>query len=412
MENKIKISYDNISPSDRQKDRILSNVLNSSKSVDSNNTKVIRKEFFMKRKSIVVAIALICILAISGTVYATYKWLSADQATQKMGHDKLSKALSEKYGKSEDQIQIMRGDKITAHYLGLVSGKKLANDFEVDTEQSYIITAISKNDGSKMTYEDKDIIVTPFIKGIDPKDFNIYTIGGGKESQIVDGVLYSITECASLEIFADKGAYIGIMEGPDFFTAYNYDKKTGEITRNKNFKGLNLLFEVKLDSSKADSKAAKKFLDNLKNNEDANDESQESSPKEKSIGSKKVFTEDDLESAGCIKNFMEITDDEELDSYIKKSSFINNSKKELKSDKKGNIICKYGEDWISFPDDVRMNQTFYYINSTSDNTDILIHIEYTNGKYFESLYKSPKSVRDVILAKEQSKREILSDEQK
>lgn len=388
MENKIKKSYKNISPTDEQKDRILSNILNSNVTVNSNNTKVIRKEFFMKRKSIVAAIIIICILTVSVTTYAAFKWLNANQVTQKMGHDKLSEALAKKYGKSENQIQVMKGDKITAHYLGFVSGKKLIDDFEVNIEKSYIITAISKNDGSKLTY-DENIIVTPFIKGINPKDFNIYTIDGEKHSQIIDGILYSITACDTLEIFADKGAYIGVLENPDFTAAYNFNKTTGEITQNNNFKGLNLLFEVKLDASKADPEAAKKFL-----RFDSDDINLYSESKENMVSEK------NLKEKYYKQKFIDISDDSDIAFYYTQSDFIDGSKKKLKPNANGDIVYKYEHDWISFPQDCHDKQIFFYMNDSSDKNDTLISIEYTNGNHVVSLYKSSSSVRKKVFAKE------------
>lgn len=391
MENKIKKSYNNISPTSEQRDRILSNILNSNVTVDSNNMKIIRKEYFMKRKSIVAAIAIICILAISGTTYAAYRLLNANQATQKMEHDRLSEALAKKYGKSENQIQVMKGDKYTAHYLGLVSGKKLINTFDVDTEKSYIITAISQNDGSKMSYEDENIIVTPFIKGINPKDFNIYTMNGGKESQIIDGILYSITACDSLEIFADKGAYIGVLECPDFSAAYNFDKSTGKITPNKNFKGLNLLFEVKLDISKANPKAAKKFLEKIKHDESSfNNDDTTLELKAKENNFKPDYYEQRL---------LDLSDDNDVSIYYTQSDFIEGSAKKLEPNAHGDIEYKYESDFISFPKDVHDKQIFYYINNSSDNNDTLISIQYTDGEHIVRLYKSPVSVREKVLAK-------------
>ena len=45
--------------------------------------------------------------------------------------------------------------------------------------------------------------------------------------------------------------------------AYNYNVETGEITENPNFDGVNLLFDLPIDVSKADPDAAAEYINKM-----------------------------------------------------------------------------------------------------------------------------------------------------
>jgi hypothetical protein len=69
-------------------------------------------------------------------------------------------------------------------------------------------------------------------------------------------------ECDNIELFADRSIYLCVMDTPFYnVEAYNYDEKTGEITVNENYTGMNLLFNLPLDKAKADPEAASKYLE-------------------------------------------------------------------------------------------------------------------------------------------------------
>ena len=67
-----------------------------------------------------------------------------------------------------------------------------------------------------------------------------------------------------MEIFADKGLYLGVSDSTFYDPkAYQYDKATGEILRNEAYDGLNALFQLPIDASKADPAAAANYLTTL-----------------------------------------------------------------------------------------------------------------------------------------------------
>ena len=94
------------------------------------------------------------------------------------------------------------------------------------------------------------------------KNINL-TIGKGEF--VVDGVMYRVIECDGLEMFADRGLYLGISTGGfgDFFKAFNYNEETGEISPKADYKGANALFNLPLDVTKADHEKAEKYLKEL-----------------------------------------------------------------------------------------------------------------------------------------------------
>ena len=177
--------------------------------------------------------------------------------------------------------------KIT--FLGVVSGKNLS--YYVENEEveglrkdaTYVVTAIENKDGtprpatSDENYGEDPFFVSPLIKGQDPNQFNLVTMGGGYTEIIQDGVQYRITESDNVEIFADRTLYLAVNSGTFFDgDAYKFDKTSGEITRNESYSGVNALFDLPLDKSKANKEAAEAYLKELENGkEDSETEERE-----------------------------------------------------------------------------------------------------------------------------------------
>ena len=373
---KIIKSFEKIKLNDGTKERILTSVLNDVKTEKNSNSKhSIRKEFFMK-KSVIAAVIAICIVAMSGGVYAHYKWLNAKQTVLEMGYEKLSKY----FDIDKDDIQIEEMGKYRAIFLGIVSGANINDkilDEDIDKSLSYIVTAVEHKDGTNMTYDD-DIVVSPFISGIRPIDFSIYSIHGGAKMMLKDGTLYTLTECDDLEIFADRNVYLAVMNGVNMGDGYNYDEKSGDITRNKKAKKLNLLFQVNLDKSKADPEAAQKYIDKMLDN----------------TPSQKDLTEDDLaamktDAEQKVKNGVGITG-ERAKLFLEKCEY-EETEIMLKPDKNGVLSDDSGHCWLA--DDVKENHLVIERYSSSHNKlsesiDEIVYVwTYENGQYFERIYR-------------------------
>lgn len=373
-ENRIKESYNKIKLDEEIKNKMLSEILDSeTTNKNSNKICIMRKEFYMK-KAVIAAVVTICILALSGTAYAAYRWMSAPQIADKFDENK----LSEQFEKNENEIEYAESDQYKVAYLGMVSGKNLRNGIEakVHDTKSYIVVAVERKDGKAMTY-DEDIVVSPFVKGVEPMEFNIY-VAESKNSQraIFDGVLYFITESDDLEIFADRGVYIAVMDGPNMGVGYAMDKNTGEIKRVKDYEGLNILFEANLDASKANPQAADEYLKALKNN------------------SLQGATENSEPDEDMYNNFEGHNDLKNPEEVIKQSKVIEGSERKLTPDENGEI--KYIGNGIELSTSAKIVKKngidTVLLYGEGDKDDIILTFYYENNEYIGRLYTCSKEI--------------------
>lgn len=216
------------------------------------------------KRAVLLAAAIICL--IGTTTFAAYHLLSAKDVANTLGNAKLAQFFSERGTISET---VTDGD-YKATVLGIASGKNLSNYVsstdEVFPDKTYAVVAVEKTDGTAMTYDDQ-ILVTPLIEGLNPWQYNIFTMNGGYSADIIDGVLYRIIEMDNIEYFADKNVYMAVVS--DMFldnTSYSFDEKTGEITPKEDYGGTNILIPLVLDKSKANPKKAAAYLKKLEEN--------------------------------------------------------------------------------------------------------------------------------------------------
>lgn len=223
--------------------------------------------------ALVFAAAAICLLGTG--VFAAHQYLSAQQAAATLGHTKLAQKLQNSEAMSET---ITDGD-YKATVLGTATGANImeyqSSINDISPERTYVVVAVEKTDGSSMTYDD-ELLVTPLIGGLTPWQYNIFTMNGGSTSQVIDGVLYRIIEFDNIEYFADRPVYIGVV-GNMFIDnqTFNFDEKTGKISTNDKFDGTNILFELKLDPSKANPQKAEKYLKALDESMNSSEDSED-----------------------------------------------------------------------------------------------------------------------------------------
>lgn len=265
MEKKIKEAYMKIKMDETSRDRILDNIAGSGEDR--------YKGRFRRGRLVKAAVLAACVCLSSGTVYAAYQWLNAGEVASMMGES----VLAEKFNKTDTEIQVKEDNLYRATYLGEVSGKALSEmDIETDQDKTYLVMAIERTDEQEITYDEScDLIVSPFVKGIAPWRFNIYYLGGGAQSYISDNILYRIIDCPNVEIFADKGVYVGVVDGAPSSSSYQFDEESGEISSKPDYSGTNLLFELDLDKSKADSQQAEKLLKQIEDDANAEDGDEE-----------------------------------------------------------------------------------------------------------------------------------------
>lgn len=234
-----------------------------------------RGAWSVKRAVATAMITATVLTAGGGTAYAAWRYLTPQESAVALKDQKLVDAFS-----GEDAILVNEtqtyGDYRTT-LIGIVSGKELTDhvmttDGEVRADRSYWLLAIEHADGTPMPetsspeYGKETFLTSPFIQGLEPWKYNIYTFGGGYSEFVQDGVMYRMAECDNLELFADKEVYLCLADENSagvINQAYNYDDTTGKISRNEAYDGCNALFTLPFDEKKADPKKAESYLRSL-----------------------------------------------------------------------------------------------------------------------------------------------------
>lgn len=231
-----------------------------------------------KFKKIPVLLGLTCALCVGATTaYAAYHYLSPATVAKKMDNNKLSEAFKGKQSIEINQTQHFKDYDITL--LGITSGKNLSQYFKDNklvSERTYSVVAIKTTDNktlSKDEWYEKNFLVSPYIQGFEPWKVNAFTLDGGYEQFVEDNTLYRITECDNIEKFADHTIYLGISDTTFFEKdAFTYDEKTGNIARNEKYDGVNALFTLPIDKSKANAKEVKQFMKELEKTDSKTEE--------------------------------------------------------------------------------------------------------------------------------------------
>ena len=273
-----------LSPKEEPSEHLQARLLTSLKEMDDMKQDKIRKG--MKRLPMAAAITLTAFLVCSGTAYAAWRYLTPQQVAKEAERDELAQAFQ-----GEDAILINEKQSYggyTVTLLGMTSGKNLeayTEEEQVESDKMYVVTAVENADGSPMpktaddAYMDISFFASPMISGFNPAFYNVATLGGSYMEMERDGILYRITDCDSILIFADRQLYFSVQSGMFHDNrAYVYDEETGMITRNENYEGLNALFTLPIDPSLADKEAQKRYLaewDALMNGEGKTEEIEE-----------------------------------------------------------------------------------------------------------------------------------------
>lgn len=252
--------------------------LNASILEKAKETQTMKHKTFRSGAAAAAAIAILAVGSVSA--YAAYRYLTPSQVADEITDGgALAKAFESKDAVLVNEIQKTAGYDITL--MGLVSGKDLmpvAPEDSLDSirkEKTYAVLAIVKEDGSPMPgMQDDDYQIfcaSALVKGKSFMDVNNGTLNAGAYAFEQDGVQYQILECDNLEIFANIGVYVGVVEsfGQESH-AFTMDKETGEYRVNESYDGVKALFAIPLDKSKADDAAAEKFFKEIEA-EDAQD---------------------------------------------------------------------------------------------------------------------------------------------
>ena len=231
-------------------------------------------KLFKKKKmpaAVLVTAMVLCFGSI--TVVAAWKYLSPDMVAEKIQETKLADAFQGEEAVLVNETQSMAGYNVTL--LGIVSGEELSavpmmNNEKLGADKTYVVTAIENADGTPMPdisdeeYGKNVFLVTPLITGLNPADYNAVTMNGGYHEIWENGILYRITECDNVEMFADRELYLAVLDDTFYQAdAYLYDEVTGEIARNEDYNGLNELFTLPIPSDAADPEAAIAYVEQM-----------------------------------------------------------------------------------------------------------------------------------------------------
>lgn len=226
-----------------------------------------------KKLSVAVLIATLVLCLGSVTTYAAWKYLSASEVTQNMEDTKLSDAFTSGQAVTINETQYYEGYQITL--LSIISGENLSefpsfNNDAILSDRTYAVIAIENADGTPMpdtsedAYANLDFFASPLIAGYNPVLYNIASLNGNHTTMTEDGVLYRLLECDNVEIFADQELYLCVSDGVFYNAeAYIYDEVSGKISRNESYNGLNALFKLPLDASKANPEKAAEYLESM-----------------------------------------------------------------------------------------------------------------------------------------------------
>lgn len=219
------------------------------------------------KKSIATA-ACIGLAAVSSvSAYAAYRYLSPSQiANEVANNNALAKAFESKDAIVVNETQSTNGYDVTL--LGLVSGENLETYVPEDAAKNlnkshtYAAVAIAKSDGSEMEY--RDFCISPLINGVDFSVANNATLDTTLTFFKQDGVIYNLIECDNLEMFANRGVQLGVVDSFGSETrAFEMDEETGVYTKQEGYEKTNALFALPLDKEKADDVAAEKYLEEI-----------------------------------------------------------------------------------------------------------------------------------------------------
>lgn len=304
-------------------------------------------------------LVVILTLLMSISVFAAWKILSPHEVAQELGDDGLNTAFQAEDAFKIKETVTSQGYSIT--FLGVVSGEGLS-DFngsahDIYPERTYAVVAISMEDGSPMpaTSDDEfgeiNFFISPLIKGETPWWCNIVTMHGSYSEMVINGVMYRLIECDDIEIFADRGLYLCV-SSTRFYSqeAYNYNEESGEITPNPEFDGVNILFDLPLDPSKADPEKAEKHLQKLYSDDDSDsdyDINRSVSDDNTDLDNPNLDNSDlsdfniyDLIESGKI-NDIDINAPEIFDALMEISVLIPESVKEVSYTDTGSIVYEY-----------------------------------------------------------------------
>lgn len=220
-------------------------------------------------KAAAAAAAVVMLFTLS--VGAAMRFFTPKEVASELGGMEIAELFE-----SDDAVLInetQEGAQYAYTLLGLTEGKNL---LQLDTDGRYLekdafyaVVAVSQKDGSDISLKEfqeseNGHFISPLIQGLKPWMYNIASMNGGYSEMEKDGIVYRMINCDKIGYFADRQLYLCVSDTTFYDTdAYDYDEKSGIITRNPDYDGTNLLFDLPIVSSRADEVLAENYLKEL-----------------------------------------------------------------------------------------------------------------------------------------------------
>lgn len=224
------------------------------------------------RKIYMAAAAAACVLLVTVTAGAAARYLRTDEVAERTENATIADAF-----KGENATEINESGEAGDYrftLMGITTADRLSQLDEsgpsLTAGSTYVVMAVERLDGTPMpstqeeAYNDLELFISPLIQGLTPWQYNMASMGGEHTTFVEDGVLYRVIGCDDVSMFADRKLYLCVIDDTFYDTnAYHYDEATGLIARNESYQGINLLFELPIDSTKADPDGAAQYLKEL-----------------------------------------------------------------------------------------------------------------------------------------------------
>ena len=210
--------------------------------------------------AVALAVIIICLSCI--TVFALSRLLLPSEVATALGQPHIAVAFENSEAIAVNESITEKGYTVT--FLGITTGENLG-ELANERDKNYAVVAIENADGSPMDSPNStSFFVSLFIRGLNPNRYHMIAFNGSYSEYVMDGILYRIIECDSVSIFADRGLYLGVTEGPFYDSrALIYNENDGTLAPNPEYLGLNVLFNLPIDEAKADPQKAKHYLDEM-----------------------------------------------------------------------------------------------------------------------------------------------------
>ena len=217
--------------------------------------------FSRTKKLAVTAAAAVALLIMS--VSAAMVWLMPAQVAEHHGQSLLAEAFEGPDAIAVDET-VETGD-FAVTLMGLVSGENLDTlNPDPGTAHTYAVLSVRRLDGEPLetqTFGFSDYTMTPLVTGFSPSAVNNWTLGAFASGFAENGVYYYLLDTESIEKFSDHTAYMAFYEGGVPNNTIFTVNDDGTITFCDDFDGVQALFTLPLDESKADPAAVEQFMD-------------------------------------------------------------------------------------------------------------------------------------------------------